>query len=110
MTATFVRLCREAEAIDDFKDNFRREYGGRVGVEHPSCSEPVDPLPPHDEPLDEGYEYICRCMVNEEGEVDCLSRVALLDLERGVVTPLNFDEDFLISSPRNYSHNERARS
>ena len=55
----------------------------------------------HEKPLGDQYSYICSCQVDPDGEVDCLKRVALLD-HHGIVTLLDFDEDFLISWPRSY--------
>jgi hypothetical protein len=42
------------------------------------------------------------CRIDEDGEVDCVRRVAHLDVEDGILTLMNLDEDFLISWPRHY--------
>jgi hypothetical protein len=89
----FLHASQE-EAIEAFT----REEGDHVEVDSGAQPGPLDEPPP----LGEGHEYICLCRVQEDGEVDCVRRVAHLDLEDGIVTMLHWDEDFLISWPRDY--------
>jgi hypothetical protein len=93
----FLHTSKE-EAIGAFSGE---ESGRLIHVDHVdpwSAPGPLDEPPP----LGEGYEYICLCRVQEDGEVDCVRRVAQLDTENGTVTLMNWDEDFLISWPRDY--------
>ncbi|MGY3617749.1 hypothetical protein [Bradyrhizobium sp. USDA 10063] len=94
---TFLHLSKQA-AIDAFAETQHRP----IQVSSERWFQPFAPLPQHEEPLEDGNDYICSCRVNENGEVDCLSRVAHLDRYRGVVRLLSFDEDFLIQWPRSY--------
>lgn len=64
--------------------------------------QPSGEVPQYDGPLEPGKEYICACMIDEDGEIDLLRRVYYIDLLDGSVLPLSFDEDFLISWPREY--------
>jgi hypothetical protein len=59
-------------------------------------------MPEYEGPLQPYQEYICACSIDENGELDLVRRVYFIDLEEGFVTPLSFDEDFLISLPRDY--------
>lgn len=92
----FLHPSKEA-AIEAFGKTQHRPI--RVNPEH--LSEPIAPMTSHEKPLGDQYSYICSCQVDPDGEVDCLKRVALLD-HHGIVTLLDFDEDFLISWPRSY--------
>ena len=91
----FLHPTKDA-AIKAFID----EQGSYVKIARKWWFDPSDLLPPDEQPLNEGHQYICLCRVNEDGEVDCLKRVAYLNLYRGIVRLLDFDEDFLISWSR----------
>jgi hypothetical protein len=81
---------------------FAKEQPRPTKIRSKRWFEPFAPLPPHEVPLEDGQEYICSCRIDENGDVDCLTRVTHLDRYRGVVRLLSFDEDFLISWPRSY--------
>lgn len=93
--ANFLHPTKDA-AIEAFMEEQRP-----ARIERSWWFDPSDRLPPHEEPLSEG-QYICGCRINEAGEVDCLKRVAYLNISRGTVRLLEFDEDFLISWGRDY--------
>jgi hypothetical protein len=89
----FLHASKE-EAIEAFI----LELGNHVKIDPGVPPGPLDEPPP----LGEGNEYICKCRVQEDGEVDCVRRVAHLDVDDGIVTLMNWDEDFLISWTRHY--------
>lgn len=64
--------------------------------------DPFDVVPPHEEPLDAGNEYICSCMIDDNGELDLGRRLYFIDRFEGEIRPLSFDEDFLITMEREY--------
>jgi len=64
--------------------------------------EPIDRMDLYDGPLDSGKEYICACTIDDNGDVDLGRRVYFIGPRYNVVIPLSFDEDFLITWPRDY--------
>lgn len=75
----------------------------KIEVETETLYSPPGWMPEYEGPLQCGQEYICACSIDDEnGELDLVRRVYFIDLHEGFITPLSFDEDFLISLPRDY--------
>jgi len=74
----------------------------KIEVETETLYSPPGWMPEYEGPLQPGQEYICACSIDENGELDLVRRVYFIDLDEGFITPLSFDEDFLISLPRDY--------
>ena len=74
----------------------------KIEVETETLYSPPGWMPEYDGPLQPRQEYICACSIDEDGELDLVRRVYFIDLDEGFITPLSFDEDFLISLPRDY--------